>query len=239
MVAAVACGCVLTAPGERSACVQPGISGQAAAAPGGPPAAECPYSFLLAGDFTAPRKRQLDESYGVEGRLLLRAGGNFFIGPVLSYARVKNEDLNSGLIEGELQRYETFLWTEYRLGLARPSAWTPSLDLGIGPGWLAARPAPSPERKEQIEAANFKFDSRAISTPVFRLSVQLRVPVARSNELSIYNDSADVVIGVGADFGEGKAKYTLTDHATGAKTHSRGTLMLDAFHAFFGVSFWF
>ena len=180
---------------------------------------------------------KLDEAYGMDSRFTVRVVDNFFLGAGAGYARMNHMD-SKGLIEGELQRYVTVLWAEYRLTFGK-TTWSPSLDFGIGPGWFVAQPVPLSERREAIETLNRKLSIGVISTAVLKTAVQLRLPVIRSTDMSISEGNADLIIGIGAEFGEGTARYTVTDFGAGVKTESKGTVTLDAFRAFVGLSFRF
>ncbi len=215
----------------------PGPGERGTARADGHPAIHGPYSLLLVGDFIAPSMGKLDEAYGVDTRLMVRVVDSFFLGGGAGYARMKNED-SKGLIEGELQRYSTVFWAEYRLTFGK-TTWSPSFDFGIGPGWFVAQPVPLSQRRKDIEALNRKLKVGVMSTVILRGAVQLRLPVIRSTDMSVSEGNADLIIGIGADFGKGSARYTITDIAAGIKTKSRGTVTLDAFHAFVGLSFRF
>lgn len=201
------------------------------------PAIHGPYSLLLVGDFIAPGKDKLDEAYGLDSRFLIRVVDNVFMGGSIGYARMSNDD-SKGLIEGELQRYTALFWTEYRLSLG-DTAWSPSVDFGIGPGWFVAQPVPLSQREAEIETSDRRLDVGVISTTILRIVAQFRLPVLRSTDISISEGNADLIIGIGGDWGKGTGRYSITDFAAGVKTKSRGDVILDAFHAFAGLSFRF
>jgi len=196
-----------------------------------------PYSVSLVGDFIAPSWKKLDEAYGMDSRFLIRAVDDFYIGCTLGYARVKNE-LTKGLIEGELLRYTALLWSEYRLRLGK-TTWSPSVDFCLGTGWFVAEPVPLSEEKKAYELAGQKLRTDVISALVLRMAAQLRLPMLRSTDMSISEGNADIVIGIGAEFGEGKSRYKIVDYSAGTKVISKGHVLLDAFHAFVGLSFRF
>jgi hypothetical protein len=201
------------------------------------PVTHGPYSVLLVGDFIGPSKEKFDEAYGVSGRFLVRVIKSLFIGGSFGYARMKTED-TKGLIEGELLRYMALFWAEYRLAFGK-TTWSPSVDFGLGPGWFAAEPVPLSERRKEIESPTCKLRVSDISTKVLMIAAQLRVPVIRSTDLSISEGNADIILGIGGEFGKGTARYTITDFGSDQKISSRGTVILDAFHAFAGLSFRF
>lgn len=201
------------------------------------PAIHGPYSLLLVADFIAPGKDKLDEAYGVDSRFLIRVMDDFYLGGNIGYVRMKNDD-SRGLIEGELQRYTALAWAEYRLPFGS-TTWSPSIDFGMGMGWFVAQPVPLSERRNEIESLNRKLDVGVISAIAIKGCVQLRLPVLRSTDMSIAEGNADFIIGIGAEYGEGTARYSVTDFTGGVKTKSRGSLPVDAFHAFLGLSFRF
>lgn len=210
---------------------------KAARVPDTHPAIHGPYSIAMLVDFIAPRKKKLDEAYGIDTRFVIRAFESIYLGGTLGYARMKNED-REGLIKGEIQRYTTVFWCEYRFRLG-DTTWSPSVDVAIGPGWFFGEPVPLAERRQAIESTGSKLRVSMISNPLLRLSVQFRIPVHRSTDISISEGNADVVIGIGTEFGEGKARYTITDFTAVTKTISKGALALDAIHLFAGLSFRF
>jgi hypothetical protein len=201
------------------------------------PAIHGPYSLLLAGDFVAPSTDRLDDSYGIETRFMVRTIDHLFLGCSIGYGKTGNEDAK-GLIEGEIHRYTGLFWAEYRLNFGR-TTWSPSLDFGMGPGWYVGEPFPLSERREAIESLNRDLHVGVVSTMVFRMAAQLRLPVLRSTDISISEGNADLIIGIGGDFGKGTARYTITDPLAGIKTVSKGALALDSFHVFLGLSFRF
>jgi hypothetical protein len=203
----------------------------------GHPAIHGPYSLLLVGDFIAPGKDKLDEAYGVDSRFLIRVVDDFYLGGTIGYARMKNDDTR-GLIEGELHRYTAMAWAEYRLRFGK-TTWSPSVDFGFGTGWFIADPVPLSERRKEIEALNRKLKVGVISAFALKGSVQLRLPVLRSTDMSISEGNADFIFGIATEYGEGIARYSVTDYAADIKTKSRGKVPIDAFHVFLGLSFRF
>ena len=201
------------------------------------PAIHGPYSISLLLDFIAPSKDKLDEAYGVDTRFVIRAFENVYLGGTIGYARMKHEE-REGLIKGEIQRYTALFWCEYRYRLG-DTTWSPSVDVAIGPGWFFGKPVPLAERRQTIESTGNKLKVMMISNPVIRLSAQLRIPVHRSTDMSISEGNADIIIGIGSEFGEGRARYTIADYTTLTKTVSKGALALDALHLFIGLSFRF
>jgi hypothetical protein len=77
----------------------PGELVKAAKAPHTHPAIHGPYSMSMLLDFIAPSTRKLDEAYGIDSRLMIRAFDSIYLGGAVGYARMKNED-REGLIEG-------------------------------------------------------------------------------------------------------------------------------------------
>ncbi len=210
---------------------------KAAKVPSTHPAIHGPYSISMLLDFIAPSKEKLDEAYGIDSRFLIRAFENIYLGGTIGYARMKHED-REGLLKGEIQRYTSLFWCEYRFRLG-DTTWSPSVDAGIGLGWFFGEAVPMAERRQDIESTGAKLRTSTISNCIMRFAVQLRLPVHRSTDISISEGNADVVIGIGGEYGEGRAKYTINDFAAGEKIVSKGALALDSFHVFIGLSFRF
>lgn len=199
-----------------------------------------PMRASLLGEFIAPSNPDFDEAYGINSRVTLHTWENWLLGADIGYARMKNADAK-GLIKGELHRYTALCWAEYRLTLGRQAkgTWSPAVHLGAGLGWYAAQPVPHPDREEDIESQNRRLRVGVISTGIVRGSVKLCVPLVRTTQESLTGGNADLVVGIGVDFGTGTAKYTIKDFTAGIKSESHDRVVLDAFHVFLGLSFRF
>jgi hypothetical protein len=210
---------------------------RAAKTPNTYPEIHGPYSISMLLDFIAPSKEKLDEAYGFDSRFLIRAFENIYLGGTIGYARMKHE-AREGLLKGEIQRYTSLFWCEYRFRLG-DTTWSPSVDAGIGLGWFYGDPVPLAEERQAVESTGARLRISTISNAVVRFAAQLRLPLHRSTDISISEGNADIVIGIGAEYGEGRARYKITDFTASTKIVSKGALALDAFHMFIGLSFRF